>query len=93
MGRGRCALDFNYQGERLKENVEELVAEFGENVPLFPAMFQATTRSKIFRKRARNDRVDLMLHSLAYARARRWKAISLAQRRSFRVAHDVSGIR
>ena len=29
-------LIFNYQGERLKENVEELVAEFGENVPLFP---------------------------------------------------------
>src|SRR4030095_87372 len=29
-------LIFNYQGERLKENVAELVAEFGENVPLFP---------------------------------------------------------
>ena len=41
-------LMFNYQGERLKENVEELVAEFGENVPLSPAMFQATTRSKDF---------------------------------------------
>jgi len=29
-------LIFNYQGERLKENVAELVGEFGENVPLFP---------------------------------------------------------
>ena len=27
-------LIFNYQGERLKENVEELVSEFGENIPL-----------------------------------------------------------
>ena len=29
-------LIFNYQGERLKENVEELVAEFGEGTPLYP---------------------------------------------------------
>jgi enoyl-[acyl-carrier protein] reductase I len=29
-------LIFNYQGERLKENVEELVGEFGEKTPLFP---------------------------------------------------------
>src|SRR5206468_1186544 len=29
-------LIFNYQGERLKENVEELVGEFGEQTPLFP---------------------------------------------------------
>ncbi|MFM8458999.1 MAG: SDR family oxidoreductase, partial [Chthoniobacterales bacterium] len=29
-------LIFNYQGERVKENVEELVAEFGANVPVYP---------------------------------------------------------
>ena len=29
-------LIFNYQGERLKENVEELAGEFGEKTPLFP---------------------------------------------------------
>ena len=29
-------LIFNYQGERIKENVAELVGEFGENVPLYP---------------------------------------------------------
>src|SRR5438067_464244 len=29
-------LIFNYQGERLKENVEELVGEFGKQTPLFP---------------------------------------------------------
>ena len=29
-------LIFNYQGERLKENVEDLVGEFGELTPLFP---------------------------------------------------------
>src|SRR5438309_1225730 len=29
-------LIFNYQGERLKENVEELVGEFGGKTPFFP---------------------------------------------------------
>ena len=29
-------LIFNYQGERLKENVEELASEFGQKTPLFP---------------------------------------------------------
>ena len=29
-------LIFNYQGERLKENVEELVGEFGEGTALHP---------------------------------------------------------
>ncbi len=29
-------LIFNYQGERLKENVEELVGEFGEGTLLHP---------------------------------------------------------
>src|SRR5258708_22824182 len=29
-------LIFNYQGERIKENVEELIGEFGEKTPLFP---------------------------------------------------------
>ena len=29
-------LIFNYQGERLKENVEELVAEFGADTAIYP---------------------------------------------------------
>ncbi len=29
-------LIFNYQGDRLKENVEDLVADFGSDVPLYP---------------------------------------------------------
>src|ERR1700754_4746810 len=39
-------LIFNYQGERLKENVEELVGELGESTHFFPATFQATMRSE-----------------------------------------------
>ena len=29
-------LIFNYQGERLKDNVEQLAATFGDDVPLYP---------------------------------------------------------
>jgi len=39
-------LIFNYQGERLKENVEELIGEFGEKTPVFPCDVRVTTRSR-----------------------------------------------
>src|SRR2546422_6554660 len=62
-------LIFNYQGERLKENVEELVGEFGEKTPLFPCDVSSDDEIKAFFESVRNetDHVDLMLHSLAYA--------------------------
>src|SRR6516164_7216301 len=62
-------LIFNYQGERLKENVEELVADFGEKTPLFPCDVSSDDEIKGFFENVRMemDRVDLMLHSLAYA--------------------------
>ena len=62
-------LIFNYQGERLKENVEELVGEFGEKTPLFPCDVSSDDEIKAFFENVRRetDRVDLMLHSLAYA--------------------------
>ena len=41
-------LIFNYQGERLKENVEELTGEFGEKTPLFPCDVRAMMRSRHF---------------------------------------------
>src|SRR6266852_5501036 len=62
-------LIFNYQGERLKENVEELIGEFGEKTPLFPCDVTSDDEIKGFFEnvRSQTDRVDLMLHSLAYA--------------------------
>src|SRR3954470_9662108 len=41
-------LIFNYQGERLKENVEELVAEFGEQTALFPCDVSSDDEIKSF---------------------------------------------
>ena len=62
-------LIFNYQGERLKENVEELVAEFGETTPLFQCDVSSDEEIKGFFEHVGRDtdRVDLMMHSLAYA--------------------------
>jgi len=41
-------LIFNYQGERLKENVEELIGEFGEKTPLFPCDVFQRRRDQVF---------------------------------------------
>src|SRR5689334_19810664 len=62
-------LIFNYQGERLKENVEELVSEFGVETPLFPCDVSSDEDiARFFGKvREQHDRLDLMLHSVAFA--------------------------
>ena len=86
-------LIFNYQGERLKENVEELVAEFGENIPLFPCDVSSDDEIKGFFEnvRSQTDRVDLMLHSLAYAPREALEGDFVSTtREAFRAAQDVS---
>ena len=86
-------LIFNYQGERLKENVEELASEFGEKTPLFPCDVTSDDEIKAFFENVRNrtDRVDLMLHSLAYAPREALEGDFVSTpREAFRVAQDVS---
>src|SRR5204862_7966019 len=62
-------LIFNYQGERLKGNVEELVAEFGADTPLHPCDVSSDAEIAEFFQKVREgtDRLDLMLHSVAFA--------------------------
>src|SRR6188472_1869721 len=86
-------LIFNYQGERLKENVEELVSEFGENIPLFPCDVSNDDEIRSFFENVRRetDRVDLMLHSLAFAPREALEGDFVSTtREAFRVAHDIS---
>src|SRR5213594_588718 len=86
-------LIFNYQGERLKENVEELIGEFGEKTPLFPCDVSSDDEIKAFFEKVRGetDHLDLMLHSLAFAPKEALEAdfVSIT-REAFRVAHDIS---
>jgi enoyl-[acyl-carrier protein] reductase I len=62
-------LIFNFQGERIKENVEELVETFGDDTPLYPCDVTSDTEIANFFSKVREhtDRVDLMLHSVAFA--------------------------
>src|SRR5690348_3673814 len=86
-------LIFNYQGERLKENVEELVGEFGEGIAMFPCDVTSDDEIKSFFDNARKetDRIDLMLHSLAFAPREALEGDFVSTtREAFRVAHDVS---
>src|SRR3954447_22703372 len=86
-------LIFNYQGERLKENVEELTSEFGEQTPLFPCDVSSDTEIGTFFEELKRhtDRVDLMLHSVAFAPKEALEGDFISTtREAFRVAHDIS---
>ncbi len=86
-------LAFSYQGERLKENVQELAGTFGEETLILPcdvtrddeiASFFATVGSKL-------GRIDLLLHSVAFAPKDALEGEFLnTSREAFRIAHDVS---
>jgi enoyl-[acyl-carrier protein] reductase I len=86
-------LAFTYQGERLKENVEELAGTFGADTLILPcdvtrdadidAVF-ATVTDKF-------GRLDLLLHSVAFAPREALEGDFLnTSRDAFKVAHDVS---
>lgn len=86
-------LIFNYQGERVKDNVEELAAEFGADVPLYPCDVTSDEEIDRFFEQVRKhtDRVDLLLHSVAYAPREALEGRFLrTSREAYRIAHDIS---
>ncbi len=86
-------LIFNYQGERLKENVEELVGEFGEKTPFFPCDVSKDEEIASFFQKVKGEtnHLDLLLHSVAYAPKEALEGDFVSTtREAFRVAHDVS---
>jgi enoyl-[acyl-carrier protein] reductase I len=86
-------LIFNYQGERLKENVEELVAEFGEATPMYPCdVANDSDIAGFFGKiRDHTEHLDLMLHSVAFAPKEALEGDFVSTtREAFRTAHDIS---
>src|SRR5437764_1943137 len=85
-------LAFTYQGERLKENVEELAATL-PNSPLYPCDVGADADVKTVFESVERDfgRLDTVVHSVAYARKEDLEGDFLStEREGFRVAHDVS---
>jgi enoyl-[acyl-carrier protein] reductase I len=91
--RAGAKLIFSYQGERLKENVEDLTAELGTGVPFFPCDVTRDEDITSFFKQAREhtDRVDCVLHSVAFAPKEALDNDFLqTSREAFRMAHDIS---
>ena len=86
-------LAFTYQGERVKENVEDLAGAFGADTLILPC--DVTKDDEIARVFAAVDekfgRLHLLLHSVAFAPKEALEGKFLhTSREAFRIAHDVS---
>jgi enoyl-[acyl-carrier protein] reductase I len=85
-------LAFTYQGERLKENVEELAATLPGS-PLYPCDVGADADITSLLQGVERDfgRLDTVVHSVAFARKEDLEGDFVStEREGFRVAHDVS---
>jgi enoyl-[acyl-carrier protein] reductase I len=86
-------LIFNYQGERTKEDVEELITTFGESTPVAPCDVRYDDQITSFFDfvKSHTNKVDLMLHSMAFAPKEALVGSFVdTTREAFQVAHDVS---
>src|ERR1700677_5339204 len=64
-----ATLAFTYQGERLKENVEELAGTFGPNTLILPCdVTKDDDIAAVFKAAGEKfGKLNLLLHSVAYA--------------------------
>jgi enoyl-[acyl-carrier protein] reductase I len=88
-----ATLAFTYQGERLKENVEELVGTFGQDTLLVPCdVTKDGDIDNVFAEVGKKfGKLNLLLHSVAFAPKEALEGIFVnTTREAFRVAHDVS---
>ncbi len=86
-------LAFTYQGERLKENVEELVSMFGSDTLLIPCdVTKDEELDTVFKKVGEAfGKLDLLLHSVAFAPKEALEGEFVnTTREAFRLSHDVS---
>src|SRR5215831_2133880 len=86
-------LAFTYQGERLKENVEELAGTFGADTLILPCDVSKDEEIAAVFKTVGDkfDKLHLLLHSVAFAPKDALEGRFVdTNREAFRVAHDVS---
>ncbi len=86
-------LAFTYQGERLKENVEELAGTFGAETLILPCdVAKDEEIAAVFMAVAEKfGKLNLLLHSVAFAPKDALEGEFVnTSREAFRVAHDVS---
>jgi enoyl-[acyl-carrier protein] reductase I len=88
-----ATLAFTYQGERLKENVEELAGTFGSDTLLLPCdVTKDDEVDRVFAEAGqRFGTLHLLLHSVAFAPKDALEGEFInTTREAFRIAHDVS---
>ncbi len=86
-------LAFTYQGERLKENVEELAGTFGADTLMLPCdVTRDEEITDVFSQLGQKfGRLDLLLHSVAFAPREALEGEFVnTSREAFRIAQDVS---
>jgi len=86
-------LAFTYQGERLKDNVEELVGAFGAETLLIECdVTKDDAITRVFEEVGKRfGRLHLLLHSVAFAPKEALEGEFVnTSRDAFRMAHDVS---
>jgi enoyl-[acyl-carrier protein] reductase I len=91
--RAGAKLAFTYQGERLKENVEELAGTFGPDTLLMPCdVTKDDEIGRVFSQVAeRFGKLHMLLHSVAFAPRDALEGEFInTNREAFRIAHDVS---
>jgi len=91
--RAGAKLAFTYQGERLKENVEELAGTFGKDTLLLECDVSRDDHiARVFDEVGKKfGSLQLLLHSVAFApKEALEKEFVNTSREAFRIAHDVS---
>jgi len=91
--RAGARLAFTYQGERLKENVEELAGAFGPDTPILPCdVTKDEEIDRVFNEVGQKfGRLHLLLHSVAFAPREALEGQFVnTSREAFRIALDVS---
>src|SRR5205809_2491446 len=86
-------LAFTYQGERLKDNVEELAGTFGTDTLILPCdVAKDEDIAAVFSEAGdKFGKLHLLLHSVAFAPKEALEGEFVnTSREAFRVAHDVS---
>jgi enoyl-[acyl-carrier protein] reductase I len=86
-------LAFTYQGERLKDNVEELAGTFGSDTLLMPCdVTKDEDIATVFQTVGeRFGKLDLLLHSVAFAPKDALEGQFVnTSREAFRISHDIS---
>jgi len=86
-------LAFTYQGERLKENVEELAGTFGSDTLLMPCdVTKDADIDHVFKTVGEKfGKLHLLLHSVAFAPKEALEGEFVnTTREAYRIAHDVS---